>query len=423
MKNTFSVLFYVKKQQKKSGLLPIMGRITVNKQTTQFFTQLEIDPQTTEWDSKTKKINGKGASSLNSQLRNIEARIRTTYQEMFLRGPVLSAEQVKNAFLGIDDSSTTLLSVFQEYKQHQKDMIGKCRSLSTYKRITLVYNRVADFIKVKHHRSDMYAAEIDGSFVDDFSDYLFTTYKVSNNQVQKIMQVFKHVTKICIKKGLLKKDPFSDYKIKFDPVDPNFLTVDELKLIIQKKFSLRSLETTKDLFVFSCFTGLAFVDAMNLKRENITLAENGDMWIKITRQKTNIPSIIPVMDIAKSIIKKYENQNDSYVLRCPAPYGNGTHVCAALTGGRIIAAPFFAKNPISLYSRSDGRETLNRRSAHHKHKIAKGSNPTGGGTAVTNPTSRTGGTELRLFHFWDLSLAPPTNRNTYRSKEPPRRMG
>lgn len=315
MKNTFSVLFYVKKQQKKSGLLPIMGRITVNKQTTQFFTQLEIDPQTTEWDSKTKKINGKGASSLNSQLRNIEARIRTTYQEMFLRGPVLSAEQVKNAFLGIDDSSTTLLSVFQEYKQHQKDMIGKCRSLSTYKRITLVYNRVADFIKVKHHRSDMYAAEIDGSFVDDFSDYLFTTYKVSNNQVQKIMQVFKHVTKICIKKGLLKKDPFSDYKIKFDPVDPNFLTVDELKLIIQKKFSLRSLETTKDLFVFSCFTGLAFVDAMNLKRENITLAENGDMWIKITRQKTNIPSIIPVMDIAKSIIKKYENQNDSYVLQ------------------------------------------------------------------------------------------------------------
>lgn len=136
MKNTFSVLFYVKKQQKKSGLLPIMGRITVNKQTTQFFTQLEIDPQTTEWDSKTKKINGKGASSLNSQLRNIEARIRTTYQEMFLRGPVLSAEQVKNAFLGIDDSSTTLLSVFQEYKQHQKDMIGKCRSLSTYKRTT-----------------------------------------------------------------------------------------------------------------------------------------------------------------------------------------------------------------------------------------------------------------------------------------------
>jgi hypothetical protein len=107
----------------------------------------------------------------------------------------------------------------------------------------------------------------------------------------------------------------------------------------------------------------------------------------------------------------------------PAPYGNGTHVCAALTGGRIIAAPFLDKNPIFIYPRSDGRETLNRRSAHHKHKIAKGSNPTGGGTAVTNPTSRTGGTELRLFHFWDLSLAPPTNRNTYRSKEPPRRMG
>lgn len=94
----------------------------------------------------------------------------------------------------------------------------------------------------------------------------------------------------------------------------------------------------------------------------------------------------------------------------PAPYGNGTHVCAALTGGRIIAAPIFDKNPISIYPRSDGRETLNRQSAHHKHKIAKGSNPTGGGTAVTSPTSRTGGTELRLFHFWDLSVSRPTNR-------------
>lgn len=299
-----------------------MGRITVNKQTTQFFTQLEIDPQTTEWDSKTKKINGKGASSLNSQLRNIEARIRTTYQEMFLRGPVLSAEQVKSFFrdYGFQHYPIKRFPRVQAITKGYDRQMPFSFDLQTY---TLVYNRVADFIKVKHHRSDMYAAEIDGSFVDDFSDYLFTTYKVSNNQVQKIMQVFKHVTKICIKKGLLKKDPFSDYKIKFDPVDPNFLTVDELKLIIQKKFSLRSLETTKDLFVFSCFTGLAFVDAMNLKRENITLAENGDMWIKITRQKTNIPSIIPVMDIAKSIIKKYENQNDSYVLpRSPHQHVN-----------------------------------------------------------------------------------------------------
>ena len=106
---------------------------------------------------------------------------------------------------------------------------------------------------------------------------------------------------------------------------------------------------------------------------------------------------------------------------CPAPYGNGTHVCAALTGGRIIAAPFFAKNPISLYSRSDGRETLNRRSAHHKHKIAKGSNPTGGGTAVTNPTSRTGGTELRLFPSLDFSLrSKPANRQVQSSR---RRIG
>lgn len=94
----------------------------------------------------------------------------------------------------------------------------------------------------------------------------------------------------------------------------------------------------------------------------------------------------------------------------------GTHVCAALTGGRIIADPFFDKNPISLYIRFNGRETLNRRSAHHKHKIAKGSNPTGGGTAATNLTSRMGGMELRLIYFWDLSRAPPTNRNTHRSK-------
>ncbi len=314
MKNTFSVLFYLKMQQKRNGLLPIMGRITVNKQATQFYTQLAIDPLTMEWDRKSQKVKGKGVSNINNQLHNLEAKIRTTYYELLQNRTFVTAEQVKNSFLGLTDSTNTILGVFAEYKQRQKDMIGVCLSLSTYKRITLVYDRVEAFIKAEYRRSDMCAVEVDALFVDRFSDFLFTTYKISNNQVQKIMQVFKHVTKICIKKGLLKADPFADHKIKFDPVNPNFLTVDELKLIIQKSFTENRLITTKDLFVFSCFTGLAFVDAMNLKRSNITTADDRRMWIKIMRQKTNILSIIPVMDLAKSIIKKYETEPGEWVL-------------------------------------------------------------------------------------------------------------
>ena len=314
MKNTFSILFYLKMQQKRNGLLPIMGRITVNKQATQFYTQLAIDPLTMEWDRKSQKVKEKGVSNINNQLHNLEAKIRMTYYELLQNRTFVTAEQVKNSFLGLTDSTNTILGVFAEYKQRQKDMVGVCRSLSTYKRITLVYDRVEAFIKTEYHRSDMCAVEVDALFVDRFFDFLFTTYKISNNQVQKIMQVFKHVTKICIKKGLLKADPFADHKIKFDPVNPNFLTVDELKLILQKSFTENRLITTKDLFVFSCFTGLAFVDAMNLKRSNITTGNDGKMWIKIMRQKTNILSIIPVMDLAMSIIRKYETLPGEWVL-------------------------------------------------------------------------------------------------------------
>lgn len=113
---------------------------------------------------------------------------------------------------------------------------------------------------------------------------------------------------------------------------------------------------------------------------------------------------------------------------CPAPYGKGTHVCAASTG-RVLqpapgaavvmmrqrrnfgtAAPFFDNKPIFIYTRLDGRDPQNRQPGNQKHKIPRGSNSTGGGTAVTSPTSRTGGTELRLFHSWDLSVSRPTNR-------------
>lgn len=314
MKNTFNVLFYVKKQGKKNGLLPIMVRVTVNGRPIQFFTQLSVDPLTMEWDSKGQKVKGKGVSMINNQLRNIDAGIRTKYHELLQNGEPLTAERVKTAYLGLEESSNMILEIFKEHNEQQKALLGVRRSLSTYRRFVLVYNRLEEFIKKKHHRSDMCVVEINADFVDQFADYLFTTYKLSNNTGQKLMQIFKKITNTCIKKGLLRKDPFMNYSTALETIDPNYLTLDELKLIIKKRFTIKRLEVVKDLFIFSCFTGLAFVDAMNLKHSNITVSNDGKMWIKAYRQKTNQPSIIPVMDVVKSIIEKYKTPGNDRVL-------------------------------------------------------------------------------------------------------------
>jgi integrase len=61
----------------------------------------------------------------------------------------------------------------------------------------------------------------------------------------------------------------------------------------------------RDIFVFSCYTGLAYADVKKLKRSEINTGVDGEQWIFSPRQKTDTPCPIPLLPVALQLLEKY----------------------------------------------------------------------------------------------------------------------
>lgn len=122
------------------------------------------------------------------------------------------------------------------------------------------------------------------------------------------MQFFKRIILIARNNGILIGDPFANYKIRLEKVDRGYLSEDEIKIILKKKMVSERLEQVRDVFIFSCFSGLAYVDVANLKEDNIRKSFDGNLWIITKRQKTNTDVNVPLLDIPKMILEKYKGK-------------------------------------------------------------------------------------------------------------------
>lgn len=142
----------------------------------------------------------------------------------------------------------------------------------------------------------------------DFEVYLKTVCKCNANTTAKFMQTFKHIVLIARNNGWLRSDPFVSYPIRLNEVDRGYLTENEIKAIMSKKFPTKRLEQVRDIFIFSCFCGLAYIDMANLREENICPSFDGNLWIMGRREKTGVRFNILLLDIAKRILDKYKGQ-------------------------------------------------------------------------------------------------------------------
>lgn len=122
------------------------------------------------------------------------------------------------------------------------------------------------------------------------------------------MQFFKRIILIARNNGILIGDPFASYKIRLEKVDRGYLSEDEIKIILKKKMVSERLEQVRDVFIFSCFSGLAYVDVANLKEDNIRKSFDGNLWIITKRQKTNTDVNVPLLDIPKMILEQYKGK-------------------------------------------------------------------------------------------------------------------
>ena len=307
MKSTFRVLFYLKKgSEKKNGEVMIMARITIDGKLCQFSTKQSILPN--NWSVASGKAKGKDAGKINALLDDIRSALNTIYHEMQRRDNYVTAEKVKNEFLGHTEKHETILSLFQKHNDNMKQLVGISRTIATYRKYEVTRRHLADFIHDKYNLSDIPIREITPMFITDFELYLRTACKCGYNTAAKFLLFLKSIIIVARNNGILTKDPFANYKIQMKKVDRGYLTEDEIKIILKKKMVSERLEHVRDLFIFSCFTGLAYSDVANLREENIRKSFDGKLWIMTKRQKTNTDVNVPLLDIPKMILKKYKGK-------------------------------------------------------------------------------------------------------------------
>ncbi|MBF4516618.1 site-specific integrase [Flavobacterium sp. ANB] len=338
-RSTFKLLFYLKKNEpKKNGNVPIMGRITIDGTPKTFGTKLEINPN--NWDLKNGRILGKSVQALSTNLilDNIRLRINKTYDDMLKEEGFTTAQKVKLSFLGIGVMDDAVLKAFKEQNEDFERMVSKGkRSQNTYNKYKSVYNHLCEFIKERYYREDMPFRELTSDFIREFDFFLRIDKKCTHNTVWVYTMPLIALAELGIKKGFIRQNPFEDYKISVEETDRSYLLKDDVEKVMLLKPSKPQYELVKDLFIFSCFTGLSYIDIQKLKWGNIQSFFDGHQWIISRRKKSDVASNVRLMEIPKHIIEKYRGITHSdYIFEIPTNPTCNTHIRKLMVEAEII---------------------------------------------------------------------------------------
>ncbi len=309
MSSTFRVLFYLRKNYvNKEGKTSIMIRVTVNSIRVQFSSKIDIEPHL--WNVGTSRVIGKSAEAkrINEDLDRIKLALSNHYRDIADREVTVTAEKVRNAFLGVTTKGETILQIFDKHIDDCEKLVGISKSKSTLQKYRVTRKRVLEFINHRYKVSDMNIKEVSHMFITDFEQYLLVNAECNQNTTGKFLQFFKRIIIIARNNGWLHHDPFANYKIKLKSVDRGFLDKEEIAAIAQKEFVSERLDQVRDLFLFSCFCGLAYIDIKNLTAENIRKSFDGNMWIITKRQKCDTPVNVPLLTIPTMILEKYKGK-------------------------------------------------------------------------------------------------------------------
>jgi site-specific recombinase XerD len=306
MQNSFSLLFYLKKHKAYvSGTVPIYLRITVCSQRAEVSTGRECLPE--KWNSDAGRMNGtkEEAKILNAYLDTLQARIFEAHRQLLAAGELITAETIKNKFSGKTEKALCLVPIFQDHNNKIAALIGEEFAPGTLERYKTSLKHTIDFLQWKYKVTDIDIKKIDHAFITEYEFYLRSIRKCNNNSAVKYIKNFGKVIRICISNGWLDKNPFVNYKAKVKEVERAFLVEEEIQTIASKEFKTERLNQVRDIFLFSCFTGLAYIDVKKLTTANINVGIDGEKWIFTNRQKTDTRSNIPLLPMAQEIIAKY----------------------------------------------------------------------------------------------------------------------
>jgi len=306
------VLFYLNKAKlNQKGTCPIYCRITYLKKRRQFSTGEFVKPS--EWNPKQQKAISKSIASqqLNTQLQIISANIRKEYLKLQLSEIEFTVEDIFKHYLGKPSRQETyLITYFNEFLQKKKKLIGIDIEHATWKKYYYACLQAQSFIKWKFKKKDIPLFNLKLNFLDDFEFYLKTEKNQRQVTVNKTIQRFRKPVKTAVGEGYLDKDPFVLHKPGKVIKGIIFLTAEELDTLENYEIKQSRLLLVRDLFIFCCYTGLAYHEMSSLKRENIITGFDGNEWIQMKRKKTGKMISVPLLPKAKTILDKYKNDKD-----------------------------------------------------------------------------------------------------------------
>ena len=308
LEKSFSLLFYLKKPKKyKEGEMPIYLRITVDGIAKEISIGRQCEPD--KWNARAGRASGikENVKSLNAYLDTIQIKIYEGRRKLLEKDEIITSDSLKNFLKGTGDKPKTIIAIFQQHNNQMKSLVGKDFAPATLERYKKSLDHIASFMEWKYGVSDMDIRKMDFEFVSQFEFWLKTFRNCNHNTTIKYIANFRKIVNHCIRSGWLEKDPFVGFKMTKKEVIPEFLTEHEVVLLGEKKFSSERLTQVRDIFLFCCYTGLAFADVKKLKISEIGVGVDGNKWIFTRRKKTDIISRIPLLPMALEIIDQYRN--------------------------------------------------------------------------------------------------------------------
>jgi len=291
----------------RDKLAPIYIRITVNGQRIDQSIQRYVE--VTRWWAAAGRVRGNSveARQMNVYLDTLSSKVLKLEREMVQDGQVITVESFREKWMGIQHRPRMLMEIFQQHNDQLAALIGKEFSPATLERYNTSRDHTKAFLQWKYRIDDIDIKRLNYEFVCDYEFWLKTQRNCNHNTAIKYISNFRKIINICIRRGWLQKDPFLGFKMTKHEVERDFLTEDELQTIASKDFGTERLHHVRDIFVFSCFTGLAYADVQKLKRSEVARGIDGDYWIFTSRQKTETASRIPLLPTAVDILEKYKD--------------------------------------------------------------------------------------------------------------------
>lgn len=314
---SFGVHFTIRKGREKDGKTAVYASITINKEKVLLALKRFVDVESWDKGHGCVKVRFPEAKETNAYLEEVKFTITSYYQQLQIAGKEITPQLVKAYFLGEATEETYSLSRLMDYHY---ETASAALTWSTLKHYAVTRRYLEKFLKEKRKTTDIRINDIDYKFIIDFETFL-RNHKpadhfqpINNNGVMKHLIRLRKMTTLAFKLQWISKDPFKNYKFRYKKVETAFLSTNELKTLEKYEIASDTLVVIRDYFLFACYTGLSFVDLMNLHEGNVVRGEDGEKWLKLFRQKSNEPTNIPLLAKAREIMNKYKDNPRSVSL-------------------------------------------------------------------------------------------------------------